>query len=101
MFSLEIFTTEVVAFFFFPVFLFISAGHNKLIRATVISLLFNQEDKQSHDCGGSKQASADTVQAGFTSFLIKTRLGCRATRASVSRESQGGKAGTGRLNKQN
>lgn len=43
MLSLEIFTTEVVAFF--SVFLFISGEFNKLVRPTVISLLFNQEDK--------------------------------------------------------
>ena len=53
MFSLEIFATEAVAFL-----LFISAGFKKLVRPTVISLLFNQEDKQYHDCSGSKQASA-------------------------------------------
>ena len=73
--SLEIFTTEVVAFF--SAFLFISAGFNKLVRPTVMSLLFNQEDKQYHDCSGSKQASAK-YSAGriqFTSFLIKTCSG--------------------------
>lgn len=54
-FSLEILTTEVVAFFF-SLFLFSSAGFNKLDRPPVISLLFNQEDKQYHECSGSKRA---------------------------------------------